>query len=57
MSKMRRNLIKIRSCAIFTWLRVSSYFRVDKRPRFRLVSKEIRNVFIGSFIVEEVAEQ
>ena len=47
MSKMRRNLIKIRSCAIFSWLRVSSYFKVDKRLRFRLVSKEIRNVFIG----------
>ena len=31
MSKMRRYLIKIRSCAIFSWLRVSSYFKVDKR--------------------------
>ena len=47
MSKMRRNLIKIRSCAIFSWLRVSSYFKVDKRLRFRLVSKEISIVFIG----------
>ena len=47
MSKRRRNLIKIRSCAIFSWLRVSSHFKVDKRLRFRLVSKEIRNVFIG----------
>ena len=42
-----RNLIKIRSCAIFSWLRVSSYFKVDKRLRFRLVIKEIRKVFIG----------
>ena len=38
MSKMRRNLIKIRSCAIFSWFRFSSYFKVDKRLRFRLVS-------------------
>ena len=37
MSKMRRNLIKIRSCAIFSWLTVSSYFKVDKRLRFRLI--------------------
>ena len=28
MSKMRRNLIKIRSCAIFSWLRFSSYLNV-----------------------------
>ena len=47
MNKMRRNLIRIRSCAIFSLLGVSSYFKVDKRLRFRLVSKEIRNVFIG----------
>ena len=46
MSKLRRNLIKITSCAIFSWLRVSSYFNVDRRLPFRLVSKEIRNVFI-----------
>ena len=29
-SEMRRNLIKIRSCAIFSWFRFSSYFKVDK---------------------------
>ena len=38
MNKMRRNLIKIRSCVIFSWFRISSYFNVDKRLRFRLVS-------------------
>ena len=38
MSKMRKNLIKIRSRAIFSWFRFSSYFKVDKRLRFRLVS-------------------
>ena len=26
MSKMRRNLLKIKSCAIFSWFRFSSYF-------------------------------
>ena len=41
------NLIKIRSCAVFSWFRFSSYFKVDKRLRFRLVSYKIRNVFIG----------
>ena len=30
--------LKIRSCAIFSWFRFSSYFKVDKRLRFRLVS-------------------
>ena len=38
MNKMRRNLIKIRSCAIFSWVRFFSYFKVDKRLRFRLFS-------------------
>ena len=37
MNKMRRNLIKIRSCAILSWFRFSSYFKVDKRLRFLLV--------------------
>ena len=32
MNKIRRNLIKIRSCAIFSLFRFSSYFKVDKRP-------------------------
>ena len=40
MSKMRRNLIKIRSCAIFSWLRVSSYFKVDKRLNNRNEEEE-----------------
>ena len=30
MNKMHRNLIKIRSCAIFSWFKVSSCFKVDK---------------------------
>ena len=34
MNKMRRKLIKIRSCAILSWFRFSSYFKVDKRLRF-----------------------
>ena len=39
MNKMRRNLIKIRSCVIFSWFRFSScYFNVDRRLPFRLVS-------------------
>ena len=38
MNKMRWNLIKIRSGVIFSWFRISSYFNVDKRLRFRLVS-------------------
>ena len=35
MNKMRRNLIKIRSCAILSWFRFSSYFKVErpKRPK------------------------
>ena len=53
MNKMHRNLIKIRSCAIFSWFRFLGYFKVDKRLRFRLVSQKIRNVFIVSFIVSE----
>ena len=40
MSKMRRNLIKIRSCAIFSWLRVPSYFKVDKRLNNRNEEEE-----------------
>ena len=38
MNKMRRNLIKIKSCAIFSWFRFSSYFKVDKCLHFRLGS-------------------
>ena len=38
MNKIRSDAIKIRSCAIFSWFRISSYFKVDKRLRFRLVS-------------------
>ena len=38
MNKMRRNLIKIRSCVIFSWFRFPSYFNVDRRLPFRLVS-------------------
>ena len=32
------HLIKIRSCVIFSWFRFSSYFNVDRRLPFRLVS-------------------
>ena len=38
MNKMLWYLIKIRSCAILSWFRFSSYFKVDKLLRFLLVS-------------------
>ena len=51
MNKMRRNLIKLRSCAYNSWFnrsdRFSSNFKVDKRLGFRLVDYKIRNVVIA----------
>ena len=44
MNKMRRNLIKIRSCAIFSWFKFSSYFKVAKRLRFRWLIHSVRGV-------------
>ena len=36
MNKMRMNLIKIRSCVIFSWFKFSSYFKVDKCLHFSI---------------------
>ena len=53
MNKMRRNLIKITSCAVFKWFnwsdRFSSSFKVDKRVLMGVPNSQLTNIFSAKY--------